>query len=245
MSRLSAVKGKEERSSIYCVPNSNAPGSYSVHSACWAGAPLKSEGLRDDFSEAPVGLGLPFQIYALGQEGPIGLVPYVQEGHRDLNLRQVVPSLMSFPSLPGKDFGFVLFCLFFFSPCLKPYSASSAKSTLRPAWVFYTSHISVLAASCLPSTGLLWPHWSIFGPIFKIRNGLPVSSVQRQCRKEKVPRVFRVVSVRSRIAKIPMALLVYSEGDPGDRNWESGVGRLHLALQPCEFGLDINFQMNR
>lgn len=60
-----------------------------------------------------------------------------------------------------------------------------------------------------------------------------------------MPRVFRVVSVRSRIAKIPMALLVYSEGDPGDRNWESGVGRLHLALQPCEFGLDINFQMNR
>lgn len=114
MSRLSAVKGKEERNSIYCVPNSNAPGSYSVHSACWAGAPLKSEGLRDDFSEALVGLGLPFQIYALGQEGPIGLVPYVQEGHRDLNLRQVVPSLMSFPSLPGKDFGFVLFCLFFF-----------------------------------------------------------------------------------------------------------------------------------
>ena len=88
----------------------------------------------------------------------------VQEGPCDLELSLDAPSLMSFPSFPGKTLAFFFF--FFNVPTLTQYPHLDPPAGQDGPFTGSTS----LLVSCLPSTGLLWPNSSHFCPIFKTPN---------------------------------------------------------------------------
>lgn len=125
----------------------------------------------------------------LDKKDLMALSPDVQEGHRDLKLRQVVPSLMPFPSLPGKDLGFVLFCLgffFFFSPHVLNHTQHPHPglpsvlhgSFTQVTFLYLQPPVCPLLASC--------GHIGVFSvPFLKSQTDPPVSSVQRRMQERE------------------------------------------------------------